>query len=97
MIINITYFFYFSTPLHIAAGEGHNDACDFLRTIMRTNSDRNIDPIGAQAPVDLNGTTPVGWAAVRTRYVTSYKHLKAINEHIHIHLFCLMPIMFHLK
>ena len=28
-----------------------------------------VDPMGTDAPIDLNGTTPVGWAAVRTRYV----------------------------
>ena len=61
--------YFLSTPLHIAAGEGHNDACDFLRKKMQEQSDRRVDPIGIDAPVDLNGTTPVGWAAVRTRYV----------------------------
>ena len=35
---------------------------------MQGQSDRRIDPVGIDAPVDLNGTTPVGWAAVRTRY-----------------------------
>ena len=57
----------FSTPLHIAAGEGHNDACDFLRKKMQEQN--GVDPMGTDAPIDLNGTTPVGWAAVRTRYV----------------------------
>ena len=67
--LNFEIFFVFSTPLHIAAGEGHNDACEFLRNRMQEQSGRGVDPIGACAPVDLNGTTPVGWAAVRTRLV----------------------------
>ena len=37
---------------------------------MQEQSDRRIDPVGVHAPMDLTGTTPVGWAAVCTRSVS---------------------------
>ena len=52
------------TPLHIAAGNGHLESCIFLREKMQLESGGRRDPIGANAPLDLSGTTPVGWAAV---------------------------------
>ena len=52
------------TPLHIAAGNGHLESCIFLREKMQLESGGRRDPIGVNAPLDLSGTTPVGWAAV---------------------------------
>lgn len=52
------------TPLHIAAGRGHDNACQFLRERMA--SERR-DPVGVHAPVDLAGSTPAGWAAICTK------------------------------
>ena len=37
---------------------------------MQDQSNRRIDPVGVHAPIDLTGTTPVGWAAVCTRSVS---------------------------
>lgn len=48
------------TPLHIAAEKNNVELCQYLRSVMK--EERNIDPIGSLAPVDLSGTTPIGWA-----------------------------------
>jgi serine/threonine protein phosphatase PrpC len=53
------------TALHIAAENGHHDMCRLLRDAM--NRQRNIDPIGPKAPLDLAGTTPLGGACHRKR------------------------------
>ena len=50
------------TPLHIAAERGHEEMCEFLKEQM--SKERNIVPIGENAPTDLGGTTPLGWAAI---------------------------------
>lgn len=53
------------TPLHLAAEWGKHEAAALLRAAMET--ERHVDPVGARAPPDLSGTTPLGWAAKRTR------------------------------
>lgn len=47
------------TPLHIAAELGHAEACKLLRARMMHQSN-GIDPVGADAPLDLSGRTPMG-------------------------------------
>lgn len=48
------------TPLHIAAEKNNIEMCIYLKKLMK--EERNIDPVGSLAPVDLSGTTPIGWA-----------------------------------
>ena len=48
------------TALHIAAAHGQGDVCQLLRQKMY--EERNLDPVGENAPLDLAGTTPLGWA-----------------------------------
>jgi serine/threonine protein phosphatase PrpC len=49
------------TSLHIAAERGNEEICEFLKEQMA--KERNVMPIGENAPTDLGGTTPLGWAA----------------------------------
>jgi serine/threonine protein phosphatase PrpC len=48
------------TPLHVAAEFGQLETCRLLRELMKTEG--LPDPVGQHAPVDLGGTTPLGWA-----------------------------------
>jgi serine/threonine protein phosphatase PrpC len=48
------------TPLHLAAEGGHVETCQFLRQKMK--EEKGIDPVGINAPIDLGGATPLGWA-----------------------------------
>jgi ankyrin repeat protein len=50
------------TPLHLAAEKGRVECAEYLREQMRAER-VNRDPVGVHAPVDLAGTTPLGWAA----------------------------------
>lgn len=52
------------TPLHIAAAERKDEACRVLRAAMLLERPGQ-DPIGPTAPVDLTGTTPLGWAVFK--------------------------------
>ena len=56
------------TPLHIACIHGEYECAALLRTAMSAyglavDSSSSFDPIGVNAPVDLSGRTPIGWAA----------------------------------
>jgi hypothetical protein len=54
-------------PLHLAAENGHIEMCEFLRGRMKLEDARRRDPVGPDAPTDLNGTTPLGWATFRAK------------------------------
>lgn len=51
------------TPLHIAVKHGKVDTCELLRKRME---EERYDPVGVNAPVDLTGNTPLGWAGMGT-------------------------------
>eukprot|EP00981_Chlorochromonas_danica_P011723 scaffold4233_cov180-Ochromonas_danica.AAC.14 len=56
------------TPLHLAAmskAEGTLQTIEFLRKEMY--KERNYDPIGCKAPVDLAGMTPLGHAKIEVK------------------------------
>ena len=55
------------TPLHIAAGRGHEEACVFLRQRMANEGQGKQDPVGEHAPIDLAGSTPAGYASIVTK------------------------------
>jgi serine/threonine protein phosphatase PrpC/ankyrin repeat protein len=50
------------TPLHIAAGKGKEECCSYLRKKMASEPGK-FDPVGVNAPIDLGGYTPAGYAA----------------------------------
>ena len=52
------------TPLHLAAANGHKETCEYLRKEMRKEK---WDPIGDNAPCDLAGATPIGWAKISAK------------------------------
>jgi protein phosphatase 1G len=52
------------TPLHVAAAYSRDEACRVLREAMLRERPQ-CDPIGSGAPVDLTGTTPLGWASFK--------------------------------
>lgn len=49
------------TPLHLAAEHGQIETCKLLRELMKQERP-DQDPVGINAPVDMGGTTPLGWA-----------------------------------
>lgn len=52
-------------PLHVAAERGHAKMSEFLREQMKKEQQR--DPVGVDAPMDLTGTTPLGWATFASK------------------------------
>ena len=50
------------TALHIASEQGHLNLVKLLKTKMLERN--NELPIGENAPIDLTGRTPLGWAAM---------------------------------
>jgi len=54
------------TALHFAAEMGHGSTCALLRSRMRAETNNQCDPVGADAPLDLSGSTPLGAAACRS-------------------------------
>ena len=55
------------TPLHVAAAEWKEASCTLLRDAMLRERPGQ-DPIGPLAPVDLTGTTPLGWYGICAPY-----------------------------
>jgi hypothetical protein len=53
------------TPLHIAASKNQDEVCSYLRTQMF--AEKNKDPVGIHAPIDLAGTTPLGQAKIAAK------------------------------
>ena len=64
------------TPLHIASEQGHVNLVKLLKTKMSERDPNGIEPIGENAPVDLTGRTPLGWAATSREAMAC----KNINE-----------------
>lgn len=62
------------TALHIAAERGYLDIVTYLRDI------EVVCPIGEDAPVDLIGRTPLGWAAASGKKNQSSKKNQAVIE-----------------
>lgn len=52
-------------PLHLAAEMNRPEVCSVLLTAMRIDSQRDL--VGEDAPVDLAGLTPMGWAKRKGR------------------------------
>ena len=52
-------------PLHLAAEMNRSEVCSVLLTAMRLDSQRDL--VGEDAPVDLAGLTPMGWAKKKGR------------------------------
>jgi len=50
------------TPLHYAAKEFRESTCWLLRRAMQ--GETSSDPVGENAPADLSGTTPLGYATL---------------------------------
>lgn len=67
------------TPLHHASEWGHLDVCRILRQYMQERApmyleiednmsiEQSFDPVGVNAPVDLTGRTPLGWANTNSK------------------------------
>lgn len=53
------------TALHVAAEHGHLETCAVLKRAMEVETGRS--PVGADAPPDLAGRTPLAWASDRVR------------------------------
>ncbi|CAM9431692.1 unnamed protein product [Chrysoparadoxa australica] len=58
------------TALALAASKGRVDVCKYLKRQMKAEANHGV--VGSQAPVDLSGTTPLGW---------SVKAKARVNEH----------------
>ena len=59
------------TPLHFAVANDHLEVCAVLRDVMKHQHPRSkhgaviVDPVGVNAPIDLTGSTPLGWAGAK--------------------------------
>jgi len=50
------------TPLHVAAQKGQIQLVRLLKAAMTAANPEGVAPIGPDAPTDLSGRTPLGWA-----------------------------------
>lgn len=55
------------TPLHIAAANNSGAAAQVLRAAMKAELN-GVDPVGPNAPLDLIGATPLGYAKRRAHF-----------------------------
>jgi protein phosphatase 1B len=63
------------TALHIACTKGRVDCARLLKEAMQaySSSDDAYNPVGSNAPVDLSGRTPIGWAAAEAERDSSVR------------------------
>jgi hypothetical protein len=54
------------TPLHVAAEKGQQETCEYLRQAMQ--AEKNKDPIGEHAPIDLVVGVPISPSFAFPRY-----------------------------
>ena len=69
------------TPLHVAAERGQLDLVRILKSAMTSADPNGTAPIGPDAPTDLAGRTPLGWAAT-SREVNARKHGKELEREL---------------
>lgn len=67
-------------PLHIASKYGHTELVSLLRQCLKEELD-GIDPTGLQAPIDLTGRTPLGWACA-SREKNAQKNRKTLEQEL---------------
>lgn len=66
-----------ATALHIASKKGHVEVAKFLRETMTIRN--GIDPIGPNAPIDVAGKTPYGYA-VTSRETKARQNKTELSE-----------------
>lgn len=66
-----------ATALHIASKKGHVEVAKFLRETMTVRN--GVDPIGPNAPVDVAGKTPYGYA-VTSRETKARQNKSELSE-----------------
>ena len=67
------------TALHIASVHGHIPIVQLLKEKMMERS--GVEPIGGNAPTDLTGRTPLGWAAT-SRETKARKNIDKLREEL---------------
>lgn len=65
-------------PLHIASEFGHAELVALFRERLKEEQN-GVDPIGSQAPIDLSGRTPMGWACA-SREKNAKKNIKTLEK-----------------
>ena len=69
------------TALHIASEQGHIPIVQLLKAKMKERHPQNLCPVGEDAPTDLTGRTPLGWAAT-SREVRAKQYRKELQEEL---------------
>ena len=65
-------------PLHVASEYGHAELVALFRERLKEEQ-KGVDPIGPQAPIDLSGRTPLGWACA-SREKNAKKNIKTLEK-----------------